>query len=271
MRIHAIQTGRVSIRQNQVRGVGHGVLRQVRPLLGGPWTEPLPVLCWAIEHPEGVVLVDTGELAAAAGPGYFPWWHPYFRFANRFEIGPEDEVGPQLERAGLSAGDVRRVVLTHLHTDHAGGLGYFPKAEVVIHRPEYEAALKPSGRVLGYLPGHWPSWLKPRLMDFDGAAVLGGLPSVPVTDAGDVLMVSTPGHTDGHMSVVVLDGDRPVFLAGDVSYNEGAMLDGAVDGVSAHEDVARRTLAAVKEYVTSAGATYLPTHDPGSVARLAGE
>jgi N-acyl homoserine lactone hydrolase len=44
-----------------------------------------------------------------------PWWHPYFRFAVRFDIEPEQEVGPQLRRLGIGARDVKTVVLTHMH------------------------------------------------------------------------------------------------------------------------------------------------------------
>ena len=68
------------------------------------WTEPLPIYAFAIEHPEGVIVVDTGETAGASKPGYFPSWHPGFRCAVREWVEPEQEIGPQLERLGISAG-----------------------------------------------------------------------------------------------------------------------------------------------------------------------
>ena len=93
MRIHAIETGRVRIKQAQIEGRGHGTWRQLQPILSSEWADWSPVYAWAIEHPEGVIVVDTG---AAAHLKSLPRWHPYFQFAVRFDIEPEQEVGPQL-------------------------------------------------------------------------------------------------------------------------------------------------------------------------------
>jgi hypothetical protein len=82
MRIHVIQTGTVAIKQVQQHGRTSG--NPVVNILRDPtWTEPLPIYAFVIEHPEGLIVVDTGETARMAEPGYFPWWHPYFRFALR--------------------------------------------------------------------------------------------------------------------------------------------------------------------------------------------
>ena len=81
MKIHAIQTGTARVRTSQLVGKGRGVMRQVNILLDREWSEPLPIYAWAIETSEGVVMVDTGETARTAEPGYFPRWHPFFRLA----------------------------------------------------------------------------------------------------------------------------------------------------------------------------------------------
>ncbi len=83
MRIHTMQTGTVAIKQRQRQGVGLGTRRRLNTLFDSAWTEPLPIYVWVIEHPEGIIVVDTGETARAAEPGYFPWWHPYYRFNVR--------------------------------------------------------------------------------------------------------------------------------------------------------------------------------------------
>jgi N-acyl homoserine lactone hydrolase len=67
MRIHAIQTGTVAIKQRQVRGAGQRVGRRLNTLLDRVWTDPLPIYVWVIEHPEGIIVVDTGETARCAG------------------------------------------------------------------------------------------------------------------------------------------------------------------------------------------------------------
>ena len=133
MKIHAIQTGTVAITTAWREGVGHGRRRLLHTVLDRDRTEPLPIYAFAIEHPEGVIVVDTGETARASLPGYFPRWHPVFRLAVREAVEPEQEIGPQLEALGIGRRDVRRVVMTHLHTDHAGGLHHFPGTEILIH------------------------------------------------------------------------------------------------------------------------------------------
>ena len=146
MKIHAIQTGTVAITTKWREGVGRGRLRLVNTLLDREWTEPLPIYAFAIEHPEGVIVFDTGESARASQPGYFPGWHPGVR-AFREWVEPEQEIGPQLERLGIRPGDVRWLVMTHLHTDHAGGLHHIPATETLVTRTELEFASGLGGRL----------------------------------------------------------------------------------------------------------------------------
>ena len=114
MRIHAIQTGRVQIKQAQIEGRGQGLWRQIQPIVSGEWAEWVPVYAWAIEHPEGVVVVDTGSGAHLKS---LPRWHPYFQLAVRFDVEPEQEVGPQLRSLGIGERDVKTLVLTHLQPE----------------------------------------------------------------------------------------------------------------------------------------------------------
>jgi N-acyl homoserine lactone hydrolase len=268
MRIHAIQTGTVAVKQRQVRGVGQGIQRRLNTLLDHAWTDPLPIYVWVIEHPEGIIVVDTGETARATEPGYFPWWHPYYRLGVREWVRPEEEVGPQLRALGIPPEEVRWVVLTHLHTDHAGGLAHFPKADILISRTEYQSASGWRGQVRGYLPHQWPTWFAPKLVPFAPTAV-GPFPmSYPLTRAGDVLLVPTEGHTPGHLSVMVLEDDHTVFLAGDASYSQLLLLDEAVDGVTPDAAVSRQTLRRIHAYTQQVPTVYLPSHDPEARERL---
>jgi glyoxylase-like metal-dependent hydrolase (beta-lactamase superfamily II) len=152
MKIHALQTGTVRVKASRAVGRGRGSMRQVNILLDRIWTEWLPIYAWAIETSEGVILVDTGETARTSEPGHFPRWYPYFRLAVRFDLTPEQEVGPQLLRLGGRPDDVRRVILTHLQTDHAGGLHHFPKREILVSDEELRLATGLAGRLRGYLP-----------------------------------------------------------------------------------------------------------------------
>jgi glyoxylase-like metal-dependent hydrolase (beta-lactamase superfamily II) len=269
MKVHALQTGTVLVRTRQREGSGRGPLRPLKTMLDRHWTEPLPILAWAIEHPEGVIVIDTGETARATQPGWFPRWHPYYRLAVRFSVTPEQEAGPALRAAGLDPGAVRWVVLTHLHTDHAGGLDHFPRAEVLVSRTEYELAQGFMGKVRGYVPHRWPASFAPRLLDLPATPFGSFERSMALTEAGDVRIVATPGHTPGHLSVVLAEEDGYVFFAGDASYEERLMLAAAVDGVAPDPAVARDTLERIRRFAHDERVVYLPAHDTGAAARLA--
>ncbi len=268
MRIHAIQTGTVLVRPRQRQGVGHGQRRLLNTMLDREWTEPLPILAFAIEHPEGVIVVDTGESARAGEPGYFPWWHPYYRFSLRLYVTPEQEIGPQLRRVGIEPVDVRQVVLTHLHTDHAGGLHHFPGTEVTASRTELELASGFRGRARGYLNNRWPKDVRFKPVDLQETP-FGPFPaSLPLTETGDVVAVPLHGHTPGQIGLVVVEDESVVLIAGDSSYTQQLMLEGAVDGVAPDEDVARTTIERIHALARSRPTVYLVAHDPDSAARL---
>ena len=266
--VHPIQTGSVRIRANQVRGKGHGALRLLRTYTGVAWSDWLPIYAWVIEHPEGLIVVDTGETARVAEPGYFPRWHPYYWRGVQERLTPEEEIGPQLENRWLDLAQVRWVVLTHLHTDHAGGLHHFPHSEILIDPREYANASGLRGRLRGFLPNRWPTWLRPTLIDFAPVPFGPFAQSRPLTAAGDVVIVPTPGHMVGHVSVVVRTDEVSYFLAGDTSYNQALMLEEQVDGVAPDEVAARDTLHRIRVLAQQELLVYLPAHDPASAERL---
>jgi glyoxylase-like metal-dependent hydrolase (beta-lactamase superfamily II) len=270
LNIHAIQTGTVAITSKWREGVGRGRMRLVHTLLDREFTEPLPIYAFAIEHPEGVIVVDTGETAKTSERRYFPGWHPYFRFGLREWVAPDEEIGPQLRQLGIAAADVRQVVLTHFHTDHAGGLEHFPHTEILASRADIAAASGRAGRVRGYVNNRFPTWFDPAPVDLPTRPFGPFAESLPLTKAGDVTLVPLPGHTAGQLGVVVEDGAETILLAGDASYSQELMLRGAVDGVSPDERVARETIKRVQTFVASRPTVYLVAHDPATATRLEG-
>ncbi len=161
IRVHALRTGSVYVRPSQI--TGRAPFRRLRPFLERGWSEALPILAFLIEHPEGLFLVDSGESPGAMTGGYFPPWHPYFRLAVRFAIAEEEAIDMRLKALGVAPGDLRAVVLTHLHTDHAGGLAHLPPVRTLVARIEWQLAQGVAGQVRGYCLDHLPRGFRPRI------------------------------------------------------------------------------------------------------------
>lgn len=267
VKVHAIRTGFVQVRRSQQQSKGTGLTRAANMLFDPEWTDWLPIYAWAIEHDEGVILVDTGETSRVHQRGYFPIWHPFYRRAAHFSVHPDEEIGAQLRSLGISSREVSQVVLTHLHTDHAGGLTDLTNARFWVSEQEYKRASGIGGRIQGYLPHRWPRWWKPNFIRFDHGPLGPFERSMSLTKAGDVLIVPTPGHTPHHVSVVVR-GSPSLFIAGDTSYNQQMLLDGKVDGVSPSVDIAKATHAKIVALAKEQPLVYLPSHDPESPERL---
>jgi glyoxylase-like metal-dependent hydrolase (beta-lactamase superfamily II) len=183
-------------------------------------------------------------------------------------VSPEQEIGPQMKNLGLDPGDVKQVILTHLHTDHAGGIHHFPNSKFLVSEMEHKNALGLPGMIQGYLPHRWPKWFAPHFIQFEPKVVGPFEESYAATKAGDVIIVPTSGHTPNHTSVIVKIDGISYFLAGDTSYTQALLLEKHPDGVSPNPDTARQTLDKILQYAKSEPTVYLPTHDPHSEDRL---
>jgi len=268
--LHAIQTGEVQIKSRHVQARFHPRAARVADILADRrWSPRLPILCFAIEHPEGAIVVDAGESSHANDPGYQPRWHPFVRTSERRWVTQEQEVGPQLRALGIDPGAVRWLVMTHMHGDHAGGLSNFPDAEVVMSAREASMALSRTGPMNGYFNRHYPSWLDPRRVEFESDPWEVFDASVPLTRDGAVRLVPTAGHTKGHVSVVVERSDHLVLLTGDAAYSERALFAGVVDGAAQDDRAHRRSTALLRELCERHRVVVAPSHDPESSRRLA--
>ncbi len=185
------------------------------------------------------------------------------------DVKPEEEIGPRLRDMGIREGDVRTLVLTHFHTDHAGGLHHFPQSRILVSGEELRLASGLSGKLQGYLPDRWPHWFNPTPVAYGGQCFGTFERSFSVTDAGDVVIVPTPGHTPHHLSVVVQDEDVNYFLAGDTSYSQELLQRRVPDGVSPNADTTLSTMDRILGLARERPLVYLPSHDGDSANRLA--
>jgi len=145
------------------------------------------VLGYVIDHPAGALLFDTGlgEGSAEVDAHYRPVRRPL----------PE-----ALHDAGIAIGDIRWVANCHLHVDHCGGNPALSGRPIFVHSGELLQARTATDYSL------------PHLIDFDGAdyrQLAGETEILP-----GVLVIPTPGHTDGHQAIAVRGDDGTVVLAG---------------------------------------------------------
>lgn len=160
----------------------------VRPAseTGGPQPRVEPVLAYVVQRDEGLILFDTG--IGAADPETEAHYRPQRR-----------ALEDALAAAGVSLADVSLVVNCHLHFDHCGGNPLLGGKPILVQAVELAAA-RQGGHTID------------ELIDFRGATyeeIAGEAEVWP-----GVWILPTPGHTDGHQSLVVRQSDGTVVLAG---------------------------------------------------------
>lgn len=265
MEIYPLKTGSVKVKKAQQSRKPGGMLRV---LTSTEWSEWLPIYAWLIKHPEGTFVIDTGETSQTTKAGYFPKWHPYYRYAVKMDVKREDEIDRQLAKYDVDPIDVDKVILTHFHTDHAGGLYHFPDSEILVPEIDFKTASGVFGKLHGYLPQHWKSWFKPTEIVFKNQSYGPFSRSLPITKDGSLMIIPTPGHTPGHVSVVADTGNEKIFFAGDTSYSQDLLLQLQTDGVSPHKHQSLETQKSILKMAEEDPVIYLPSHDPKSIERL---
>lgn len=264
LRLHALQTGWVRVKSRHRVLSGPASLRLPGIMLDSGWTPWLPILCYAIEHPEGVIVVDTGETSRAMDPDYFACTRGDAFFYNRnlrFAVRPEEEVGAQLRKVGIDPDAVRWVAMTHLHSDHTGGMPDLVRSRFLLSRADAEGHL-------GTLGCRIPVDLQREAVAHEGPALGAFAGSHAITRDGAVALVPTPGHSPAHQSVLLRDGEFHWLFAGDAAFDLGQVQQQEVAGIVADVTVARDTLRRIQRQMAMAPTLFLSAHDPLAGARL---
>jgi N-acyl homoserine lactone hydrolase len=265
--LHPLLTGRMSApRSWLLRSEGKRAGR--RPFGIGVAKQDLvevPVPAFLVEHPgAGRILIDTGfHPSVAVNPRQNLGRVALSAFTDT-QMEPGQAVSAQLRDRGLSTGDIRIVVMTHLHADHASAIAEFPDSTFIVSKPEWEAA-SDAGRRHGYVKRQFDHGFDYRLLDFDGpdASSFSGFGrSFDLFGDGSVRTVFTPGHTLGHMSVVLRTKGREVLVAGDAVYLRETLESSQLPYRVEDEHLFRRSLREIAQYrKETPDALIIPGHD----------
>jgi glyoxylase-like metal-dependent hydrolase (beta-lactamase superfamily II) len=212
-----------------------------------------------IRHPDGDVIVDGGNPLALARD---PRAH-LGGLADVFEIrmSERQHCAAQLAELGVGADQIDFVVQTHLHFDHTGALGHFPQATVVVHERELEAArYSESPARSGYIPADYERE-ELRWRTVDGDTDLFG--------DGTVRLLETPGHTAGHMSVLlVLEETGAVLLTADACDNRDQWEGRAYTRALFNREQAAASLERLHRLADETRALVVFGHDPKNWSEL---
>jgi N-acyl homoserine lactone hydrolase len=214
----------------------------------------VPVPAFAVEHPcAGTLLVDAGLHASVASD-------PTISFGRLLALlrplrqAPGEAAPDQLRARGIDPGDVRAVVMTHLHNDHSSGIAQFPQATFVVTRLEWQIACA-GGPRQGYVHAHFDhpfDWRTFDPADPDAKGYAGFNRAFDLFGDGSVRLLSTPGHTRGHQSVLLrLASGRELLLTGDAAYTRRSLDEELVPIYCADEHLYMRSLRELRAHVAA--------------------
>lgn len=227
-----------------------------------------PVFSFLIKHPqEGLMLVDTGlhESHAQKRGGNFGL---LLGTMVKTKAEPNRDAASQIKSLGISPDQIRHIVLTHLHLDHPSGLPAFKNnGSPFVYADERELKIARSafGLFQGYIKAHLEG-IKIKALEYPSSAQ----PFDKVWDFfgdGSVFIISTPGHSPGHASVLVNTQAGPVFLTGDAAHRR-ANLDEGIPPIGDYK-AAAAAIKTINQFLTEhPQVKVICSHDPDQLNKL---
>lgn len=183
----------------------------------------IPVAMYIIDHPRGLVVFDTGMADDVSDGGCDAYWGKGLCGAFTPTQARNEVIDRWLEKFGYSVDQVKFVIYSHFHLDHAGNIEMFPKAKHVVQKAELKTAW-------------WPEKFQRAafvLKDYDesrGFDFMELSGDFDLFGDGAIMVLDTKGHTQGHQSVLVrLPNTGTLLLAADAVYtaeNEAGVIPG---------------------------------------------
>jgi glyoxylase-like metal-dependent hydrolase (beta-lactamase superfamily II) len=260
MKLYAFSSGALTI--------GKGVLQNF-----GPMDPPIqiPVGFFVIQHPQGNVLYDTGNNdKIITNPEYWGKWIDALKPVRT----PDVAIDVQLQKIGLTPDDIRYVVLSHMHLDHAGNAAKFPNSTIIIQRDEIAYGFWPDEPYTGpFIPEDAFALRAPVGSDKPNAfnMVILDNEDMDIFNDGSIIVKSWRGHTKGHqMMLIRLPKTGPTILTADnVYFRENVEKSIPPNLVLAYDPAGiMRAYEWIRFMAASEGADFFTSHDPDAFAAM---
>lgn len=221
----------------------------------------LPIMAFLVETAGEVVLFDTG-MHPHVRTDPIGYWGRIARRRLVPDLPSDADVVSRLAEAGFRPEDVTVVINSHLHNDHAGMNRYFPNSRVLVRRREWEFALT-------QMDTDSSGFVRNDFYDEHAVELIEYADECDVFGTGDLVLVSTPGHTPGHQSARIRFGSGSTHvLTGDAVYAYDDIAARRPPGVTWDRDVAVESIQRLAD-LEADGARIHVCHDAGHWGHLA--
>lgn len=269
MKIHILHCGYIRVDESVPCGGGLSLGRSAAQLTCRDSRRvTLPCCCYLIEHPRGLLLVDTGWCRDLSPRGVYDSYaaarvlSPPLAAFYRPTLPPGMAIHEQLAGRGLRPEDLACVLLTHLDPDHVAGLRHVAGARrIVLPEDEYFWAC----RAVYKARQPWKLWIDQPIerVFYRGSPLGPNRWAIDLFGDESVTLVNVPGHTDGMAAVLLRQGGRFALLAADAAFCERNWRELLLPGFGFDERAQRRSLQWIRDMALSPGcAAVLCSHDP---------
>jgi glyoxylase-like metal-dependent hydrolase (beta-lactamase superfamily II) len=162
----------------------------------------------------------------------------------------------------VAPADISRIAFSHFHSDHVGNANLFTAATLYIQEPEYDAAFGPDAAKFGFAPKFYDKLAGNKVMKLHGDDDVFG--------DGSVTIISTPGHTPGHQSLLVrLPRSGAVVLSGDMVHFQDNWDHRRVPARNFNKEESAQSMERVAKLLEAEHAKLWINHDKAQSASVA--
>ena len=204
--------------------------------------------CYLVVHPKGTLMWDTGlpDGLASLKDGK--------QVSEGFHARMNQALSAQLRGVGYAPDDIKYLGLSHMHFDHVGNVGLFPKATLLMQKEEYESALGPDAGKFGNNPKDYPSLADNPHEQLEGDRDVFG--------DGSVVIKRALGHTPGHQLLFVkLKQAGNVVISGDMAHFTKNWENRRVPSFNFDKEMSVKTMNEMGDFIKANKATLWIQHD----------